>query len=238
MKNQYYTYAYLREDGTPYYIGKGKEYRAFHKKKGEIKVPPSERIIFLKKNLTEEEAFKHEIYLIAVLGRKDIGTGILRNVTNGGEGNSGFIHTEKTREKMSISHTGKKKSSETCKKISNTNRGKKCSEATILLMKQNHFDITGWLWITNGVDETMISPNSSIPEGWNKGRKPKSEETLKVMSDRFSGKGNPMFGVEPKTKQMRWYNLDNKEEKMYIPGEQPKGWELGRKKKVRLSALA
>ena len=44
------------------------------------------RIIYLKKNLTEEEAFKHEKYMIAVLGRKDLGTGILRNLTDGGEG--------------------------------------------------------------------------------------------------------------------------------------------------------
>jgi hypothetical protein len=82
----FYTYAYLRTDGTPFYIGKGRRGRAFDGRRHRIKMPPVERILFLKKNLTEEEAFRHEIYMIAVLGRKDLGTGILRNLTNGGEG--------------------------------------------------------------------------------------------------------------------------------------------------------
>ena len=76
---RFYTYAYLREDKTPYYVGKGNENRAYKKCKGEIKPPKNKsRIIFLKENLNEEEAFRHEIYMIAVLGRKDLGTGILQ----------------------------------------------------------------------------------------------------------------------------------------------------------------
>jgi len=82
--NNYYTYAYLREDGTPYYIGKGRNKR-IHNNHNKIPLPPKNRRIFLKENLTEEEAFKHEIYMIAVFGRKDLGTGILLNMTNGGE---------------------------------------------------------------------------------------------------------------------------------------------------------
>lgn len=85
--NNYYTYAYLREDGTPYYIGKGKGYRYI--KEHSVSIPPKERILFLKQNLTEKEAFKHEIYMISVFGRKDIGTGMLRNRTDGGDGCSG-----------------------------------------------------------------------------------------------------------------------------------------------------
>ena len=81
---EYYTYAYLREDGTPYYIGKGKSKR-IHSNHGKIPLPPKERRIYLKQNLTEPEAFKHEIYMISIFGRKDLGTGILRNMTNGGE---------------------------------------------------------------------------------------------------------------------------------------------------------
>jgi hypothetical protein len=103
----YYTYAYLREDRTPYYIGKGKGNRIYDKQKN-IKPPKDKsRIIFLKKNLTEGEAFRHEIYMIDVFGRKDLGTGILHNRTDGGEGASGCIPSEETRRKMSDAKKGK-----------------------------------------------------------------------------------------------------------------------------------
>jgi hypothetical protein len=105
MTQFYYTYAYLREDRTPYYIGKGKRNRIYETHR-RVKAPKNKsRIIFLKQNLTEEEAFKHEIYMIAVLGRKDNGTGILRNMTDGGEGVSGLIVTEEHRNKLSASMT-------------------------------------------------------------------------------------------------------------------------------------
>ena len=107
--NRFYTYAYLREDRTPYYIGKGEGRRIYKKGKGEVKLPKDKsRIIFLKQNLTEKEAFRHEIYMIDVFGRKDLGTGILRNRTNGGDGpsgrtpwNKGKLHTEETKRKQS-----------------------------------------------------------------------------------------------------------------------------------------
>ena len=97
---EYYTYAYLREDKTPYYIGKGKGNRAYIRGKKDTKPPKDKsRIIFLKQNLTETEAFRHEIYMIAVFGRKDLGTGILHNRTDGGEGTSN--DSEETRRKKS-----------------------------------------------------------------------------------------------------------------------------------------
>ena len=129
--NRFYTYAYLREDRTPYYIGKGENDRIYKKKKSEIKPPKDKsRIIFLKQNLTEEEAFRHEIYMIAVFGRKDLGTGILRNRTNGGEGSSGAIHTPETKAKMSVAKKGennpmynKTPSPETRAKMSDAQKG-------------------------------------------------------------------------------------------------------------------
>jgi len=120
VKNDYYTYAWLREDGTPYYIGKGKGRRAFEKQGRRFSPPTRNRIIFLKRNLTEEEAFKHEIYMIAVLGRKDLGTGILWNFTDGGEGSSGAKRSLETREKTRRKHLGKKLSNDHKAKMSNS----------------------------------------------------------------------------------------------------------------------
>jgi hypothetical protein len=128
--NRFYTYAYLREDRTPYYIGKGKGKRAYRKYKGETIKPPKDksRIIFLKQNLIEEEAFRHEIYMIAVFGRKDLGTGILYNRTDGGEGSSGSVRSEETKRKIGEANKGKTHTEEARKKMSEVNKGKIFSE--------------------------------------------------------------------------------------------------------------
>lgn len=106
MNNKYYTYAYLREDKTPYYIGKGKANRAF--KKHKVGTPPKNRILFLKKNLTEQEAFAHEMYMINVLGRIDLGTGILENKNAGGNGSSGKIYSQEERDRIRNDVLGRK----------------------------------------------------------------------------------------------------------------------------------
>lgn len=116
---KYYTYTYLRKDGTPYYIGKGCGKR-MHDKNHSVKLPPKWRRIYLKQNLTEDEAHRHEIYMIYVLGRKEYG-GILRNLTDGGEGTSGrveSISSGKERGKL-ISIGWKSNSLEKKTKISN-----------------------------------------------------------------------------------------------------------------------
>ena len=103
--NTFYTYAYLREDGTPYYIGKGIRDR-INSNQHSVNLPPPERRIYLKQNLTEDEAFRHEMYMISVLGRKDNGTGILRNLTRGGEGGAGQVCGAHQKEIMSQKHSG------------------------------------------------------------------------------------------------------------------------------------
>ena len=106
--NEFYVYAFLRKDKTPYYIGKGEGRRAYSKQR--IIKPPRDksRIVFLRKGLTEDKAFEWERFYIKHYGRIDLGTGILRNLTNGGEGTSGWVVTEGTKEKMRKASLSKK----------------------------------------------------------------------------------------------------------------------------------
>lgn len=107
--NIYYVYFYLRSDFAPYYVGKGKGRRAWKKGKNEVNPPKDKtRIILVEENLTDIQAFILERYYIRWFGRKDIGTGILRNKTDGGDGASGLVITEKERIRRKKTLTGRK----------------------------------------------------------------------------------------------------------------------------------
>jgi hypothetical protein len=102
----YYVYAYLRNDGTPYYVGKGQGDRAWRKHTYH-KVPSKDKILILESNLTEELAFQLEKKYIQQYGRKDIGTGILRNMTDGGDGAMGYKHSDEAKKKIAQARLGK-----------------------------------------------------------------------------------------------------------------------------------
>jgi hypothetical protein len=138
---QYYVYVYIREsDGTPYYIGKGMGKRAYQKHTG-MRVPNDKsRIILLEKNLTELGAFALERRLIRWWGRKDLGTGILYNMTDGGDGASGIIRSSETRQKIREARKGKPHSEQQKQKMREAKFGKKrkpFTEETKLKMKQS-----------------------------------------------------------------------------------------------------
>ena len=81
---KFYTYLWLREDGTPYYIGKGSGRRAHERHGHSVHMPPKDRIVIYPAD-SEADAFETEIALIWYYGRKDLGTGYLYNHTDGGD---------------------------------------------------------------------------------------------------------------------------------------------------------
>ena len=225
----YYTYAYLREDKTPYYIGKGKGNRAYKKHRKGIGVPKDKsRIIFLKQNLTEEEAFRHEIYMIAVFGRKDLGTGILHNLTDGGDGASGYVFSEETKRKQSEAHKGnttwlgKTHSEETKRKMSDTRKGKTHSEET----KRKQSEVKKGKTYSEEAKRKMSEAHKG---------KTLSEETRRKMSEIRKGKTHSEETKRKqsevkkgKTKGKKWWNdgCGNCKRMVECPGD---GWRLGRK---------
>lgn len=147
MKNKFYVYKYLDENDVPYYVGKGKNNRAFEDH-GVIPVPTDiKKIIIIEDNLTEEDAFSKEKEFIILYGRKDLGNGSLLNKTAGGQGLSnpsietkqklsenakngitgmlGKSHSEETKKKMSKSAKDRGFTCEQREKISESLRGRK-----------------------------------------------------------------------------------------------------------------
>ena len=216
MKNNYYTYAWLREDMTPYYVGKGIRNRAYcPHRRGDTYMPPPprNRVIFLKKNLTEFDAYKHENYIITILGLKSEG-GILINMSYGGEGSSGRVLSEKTKEKISQKNRNKKRT----------------KEHKELISKQ----VSQRRWWNNGeVDKHTIECPG---DGWVLGRlfNSKSEKYKTKEFAEKSRKNNlgKIVSDETKKKQSearkgrKWWNNGIKTKFSYeCPGE---GWVQGR----------
>ena len=119
----HYVYCYLKEDGTPYYVGKGSGNRAWAKH-ANVDTPSCDRIIILAKDLEDEEALRLEKKYIAEYGRADLNEGPLLNKTSGGQrGSLGIIRSDEYREKQRIAQSGKNLSEEHKKKISEMVKG-------------------------------------------------------------------------------------------------------------------
>ena len=105
-----------------FYVGIGKTQKRPHSKLNRnkwwkniiLKTEYSVEIII--EDISWKEAQEVEVLLISEYGRRDLGLGNLVNLTNGGEGTQGIIVSDKTKQNMSISATGRKHSEESKEK--------------------------------------------------------------------------------------------------------------------------
>jgi len=107
--NEFYIYIHTKQDtGEIFYVGKGKGKRAYSKHSrskfwNNIVDKYGYNVIIFENGLSEVEAFKLEIELIDMIGRRDLGKGTLVNLTDGGEGQTGWVPNDEYRLNMSVS---------------------------------------------------------------------------------------------------------------------------------------
>lgn len=221
----YYVYAYLRKDGTPYYIGKGSNSRAWTKGTKEIGKPTDfSRIIIVESNLTNLGAFALERRLIRWYGRIDLNNGILRNKTNGGDGGCGAqpgnILSEETKRKISKSHKGKRRSpmsEESKRKLSDSMKGKNLGKKLSAERRQQ---------ISNSLKGRKRKPLSEETKKklreCNVGKSvgPMSNDRKQKISAALKGKPkNPESVAKQRAKLLEYYN----KKRSLMSGEKPTG---------------
>jgi hypothetical protein len=143
-----YVYRHIRLDkNEPFYIGIGNDNsfrRAFEKSRRnkiwkDIINKSDYEVEILFDNLSWDNACIKEREFISLYGRKDLGSGTLANLTDGGEGALGrkYITSEETKIKLSQAHKGKTVSEDVRKIMSIARKGKPLSEKHKLSLKES-----------------------------------------------------------------------------------------------------
>lgn len=112
MKFYAYVYRDPSRDMEPFYVGKGKGVRSHRHFYRKDKHPMTYRLQLMKREgvspdieiiqaIDEGHAFFLESCLIEMFGRRDLKTGTLLNLTDGGEGECGRVQSDEKRAKLS-----------------------------------------------------------------------------------------------------------------------------------------
>lgn len=156
----YYVYGYYELDYEhPIYIGKGcgnrlwQHFNAWHlelndyfHRKLRLMILNDVRVLVktLVENLTEECALAKEMEYIALYGRRDIGTGCLYNLNDGGgKGNTGWIPSEQTRQNISNGNIGRTLTLDQKIEMSVRLSGRKLPDSHIQNIRKTHTERFG-----------------------------------------------------------------------------------------------
>jgi hypothetical protein len=141
----YHVYVYFRPTGIPCYVGKGygdrwkthlRRTHNLHLSRIIAKAGRDIPVVVVRDDLTNEQACEIEMALIKAIGRGK--SGPLVNLTDGGEGMSGYIHSESAKEKIRASNTGRTLTPEQRAKVSAARSGSKSSPETCEKIRASH----------------------------------------------------------------------------------------------------
>ncbi len=151
MKMDFYVYVIFRMDGSPCYVGKGRGKRcqqhgvkshnrrlASLYKKASSDLP----VVMVRIGLTESSAFEIERAFIAAIGRGR--NGPLVNMTDGGEGTSGYSQPDHVRKLHSDAITGIVRSEETRTRIRLSKIGKPLSPEALEKRRAKILNSDAW----------------------------------------------------------------------------------------------
>ncbi len=216
MEAKYCVYGHYDDRGICFYVGIGDKKRPFwfyirtsfwknYVNKHCVSGKPEVKIWH--RDLTWEQACAMEKQWIALYGRRDLGTGCLVNLTDGGEGRVGHVCSEETKAKMSQANKGEK----------NPQWGKPLSEEHRQKISEAH---KGRPKVEETKRKLSLAQKGRTP--WNKG-KPLSKETRLKMSQALKGrpahnKGKPL-SKETRQKISQTKKVHEQQKKQQKTGE-------------------
>lgn len=187
--NNYYVYIHYRNDNLePFYVGKGKDKRAYVKcgrsiHWNRVVDKYGYHVVIQYNNLSEDDAFYMEKLLIESLGFKN-----LVNATYGGEGSSGAIFSDETKRKIGEKSKGRK-----------VMLGKKHSDESKEKMRKSRLGKAGLPGSLNPMARKVIDLETSI-----------IYDTIKEVSILFTIKYGTLKDSlrKNKNKRFKYYNVN------------------------------